>query len=76
MLDKILPNNEHPMERALRVVLGIALLSLLFVGPKTWWGLVGILPLATGMLGSCPLYTLFGISTCRSTRRGAKVSAG
>lgn len=76
MLEKLLPNNEHPVERALRVVLGIVLLSLLFVGPKTWWGLVGLVPLATGVLGSCPLYTLFGISTCRATRRSAKASAG
>lgn len=64
MLDKILPRNEHPVERVIRVVIGIVLLSLVFVGPKTMWGLLGIIPLATGLLGSCPLYTLFGISTC------------
>lgn len=64
MLDKILPRNEHPIERTIRVVIGIVLLSLVFVGPKTMWGLLGIIPLATGLLGSCPLYTLFGISTC------------
>ena len=64
MLDKILPRNEHPVERVIRVVIGIVLLSLIFVGPKTMWGLLGIIPLATGLLGSCPLYTLFGISTC------------
>ena len=65
MLSKLLPNNEHPMERVARVVLGVGLLSLLFVGPKTWLGLIGIIPLATGLLGSCPIYTLFGISTCK-----------
>jgi len=64
MLDKILPRNEHPIERTIRVVIGLVLLSLVFVGPKTLWGLLGIVPLATGLLGSCPLYTLFGISTC------------
>ena len=63
--EKILPKNEHTVERVLRVVVGLVLLSLVFVGPKTAWGLIGIVPLATGLLGSCPLYTLFGISTCR-----------
>ena len=58
--------NEHPVERVVRVVLGLALLSLLAVGPIPGWGLVGLLgfiPLLTGALGSCPLYTLFGFST-------------
>ncbi|CAN5923220.1 DUF2892 domain-containing protein [soil metagenome] len=64
MSSKILPRNEHSVERALRVIAGLALLSLVFVGPRTLWGLVGLVPLATGLLGSCPLYTLFGISTC------------
>jgi hypothetical protein len=36
-----------------------------FVGPQTPWGWIGLVPLATGILGSCPLYTLFGISTCK-----------
>lgn len=64
MLSKIFPRNEHRLERALRVVLGVGLLTLVFVGPQTSWGWVGIVPLATGLLGSCPLYTMFGISTC------------
>lgn len=68
MDSKILPRNEHQIERALRVLLGIGLLSLTVVGPKTLWGLVGLVPLLTGALGSCPLYTLFGFSTCPLTR--------
>lgn len=60
----LLPKNEHPIERILRVAVGVALLSLVFVGPKTPWGWIGLVPLATGLLGSCPLYTLFGLSTC------------
>jgi hypothetical protein len=60
----LLPTNEHPMERVLRTILGLGVLSLAFVGPKTPWGYLGIVPLATGLLGSCPLYTLFGWSTC------------
>ena len=55
---------EHPVERVLRVLVGLALLSLVFVGPKTPWGWFGIIPILTGVTGLCPLYTLLGISTC------------
>lgn len=64
MLEKLLPNNEHIAERAIRVVLGAGLISLAFIGPQTPWGFVGIIPLLTGFIGSCPLYTVFGFSTC------------
>lgn len=64
MLAKLLPSNEGTIDRALRVVLGLGLLALTVVGPQTWWGLVGIVPLATGLLGSCPIYTMLGMSTC------------
>lgn len=64
MSSKILPTNEHNIERVIRVVLGLGLLSLTVVGPQTLWGLVGLVPLATGAIGSCPLYTVFGFSTC------------
>lgn len=60
----LLPTNEHPIERVLRALVGLGVLSLAFVGPKTPWGYLGIVPLATGLLGSCPLYTIFGFSTC------------
>ena len=71
-LTKILPKNEHHLERAARVVLGLALLTLVFIGPKTLWGLVGIVPLLTGALGSCPIYTLFGLSTCKTTTKATQ----
>lgn len=64
MLSKILPVNEHPIERALRVAVGVGLLSLAFIGPKTPWGYLGVIPILTGLIGSCPLYTLLGLSTC------------
>ena len=64
MLAKLLPNNEHMIERVLRVAVGIALLAVAFVGPKTAWGYLGVVPLATGLIGSCPIYTLLGIDTC------------
>ncbi|MDP1919361.1 MAG: DUF2892 domain-containing protein [Myxococcales bacterium] len=63
MLTKILPANEATIERILRVVIGLGVLSLVFVGPKSNWGLLGIIPLFTGAIGSCPIYTLFGLST-------------
>jgi hypothetical protein len=71
MLSKILPGNEHPVERVVRVVLGLGVLSLVFVGPHSLWGLVGAVPLLTGLLGSCPAYTLFGISTCKTKQQTA-----
>jgi hypothetical protein len=64
MLGRILPRNENGVDRTIRVLLGIALLALYFVGPKTPWGLLGLIPLATGLIGSCPLYTVLGMSTC------------
>jgi hypothetical protein len=64
MMDRILPRNVGTLDRMLRVAAGIALLSLVFVGPRTAWGLLGIVPLATALLGSCPAYTLFGVRTC------------
>ena len=69
-MDKILPRNEHVVERAVRVLVGIGLLAIAFVGPKTPWGYLGIIPLLTGLIGSCPLYTVFGFSTCPMKDRG------
>ena len=65
MFSKLFPSNEHVVERVLRVGLGAGLLSLVVAGPQTMWGFIGLVPLLTGLVGSCPLYTLFGISTCR-----------
>ncbi len=56
--------NEHQMERVARVVLGLGLLSLVFVGPRTVWGWIGLVPLVTGIVGTCPIYSVFGLSTC------------
>ena len=61
----LFPRNEHKIERVIRVVVGLAALSLVFVGPKTLWGLLGLVPLVTGALGSCPIYTVLGTGTCK-----------
>jgi len=60
--------NEGPFDRIVRIVAGIGILSLAFVGPKSPWAYLGIVPLATGIIGMCPLYTIFGFSTCRSCK--------
>jgi DUF2892 family protein len=56
--------NEGTIDRTLRVLLGVALLSLTFLGPKTLWGLLGLVPFVTGLAGTCPLYSIVGIRTC------------
>jgi hypothetical protein len=56
--------NVGTIDRVLRIVVGLALIALVFVGPKTQWGWLGIIPLATGFLRTCPLYSLIGINTC------------
>jgi hypothetical protein len=63
-MNAIFPRNEHAADRVIRVILGIGLLSLVWIGPQTAWGWVGLVPLVTGLVGSCPLYRILGISTC------------
>jgi hypothetical protein len=73
MSDKLIPRNEGGIDRILRVLFGLAVLSMVFIGPQTMWGLLGLVPLTTGLIGSCPVYTLFGISTCSvKTRRATQ----
>ncbi|HEB91377.1 MAG TPA: DUF2892 domain-containing protein [Deltaproteobacteria bacterium] len=60
----LFPKNERTLDRVLRVLVGIGLISLVFVGPQTPWGWIGVVPLVTGLVGSCPLYTLLGLRTC------------
>ncbi len=57
--------NEGTIDRILRVVAGLAILSLAFVGPKSIWAYFGLVPLITGLVGFCPAYALFGIRTCK-----------
>jgi hypothetical protein len=57
--------NEGGFDRVLRVLVGLVLIALVFVGPQTPWGWVGVVPLLTGLVGFCPAYRLLGINTCR-----------
>ncbi len=56
--------NMGTFDRALRAIIGLILLSLVFAGPRTLWGLVGLVPLGTALVGWCPLYAPFGFTTC------------
>lgn len=60
--------NEGKIDRTLRVFLGAILISLVFVGPQTAWGWLGLVPLVTGLVGTCPVYSLLGINTCGISR--------
>jgi hypothetical protein len=53
------------IDRAIRILAGTALLALVFVGPQTPWGYLGLVPLLTGVMGFCPSYCPLGLSTCR-----------
>jgi hypothetical protein len=68
--------NVGGIDRTLRIIVGLALLSLFFIleGNARWWGLVGFVPLLTGFIGLCPAYLPFGMSTCR-TGKGNPASA-
>lgn len=56
--------NEGAIDRVLRVLVGLGLISLVFVGPQTPLGWIGVVPLLTGLVGFCPLYAVLGIRTC------------
>jgi hypothetical protein len=58
--------NVHNIERVIRILIGLGLISLVFIGPQTPWGWLGVIPLATGIIGWCPPYALLGISTCKT----------
>jgi hypothetical protein len=60
--------NVGSIERVIRVIAGIAILSFAFVGPQSPWAYLGIIPLATGLMGWCPAYALLGISTCKNCK--------
>ncbi len=56
--------NVGGVDRILRIIIGLGLISLVFVGPHTQWGWIGIVPLITGLVSVCPAYRLIGMNTC------------
>ena len=59
----MLKQNEGNIDRVLRVIAGLVLISMVFYGPMSNWGWIGIVPLLTGIVGSCPVYSILGLST-------------
>ena len=59
-----MPRNEGTIDRVLRIIVGAILIALVFVGPQTPWGWIGVIPLVTGFVGWCPAYRLLGLRTC------------
>ncbi len=66
--------NEGTVDRILRLVIGIVLVSLVFVGPQTPLGWIGILPIVTGLAGYCPMYRVIGVNTAKRTASPAKTA--
>ena len=56
--------NVGGIDKVLRIVVGLVLIALVFVGPQTPWGWIGLVPLVTGLIGFCPLYKIIGLNTC------------
>ncbi|KZY67180.1 hypothetical protein A3742_07870 [Oleiphilus sp. HI0071] len=56
--------NEGRIDRSIRIILGMVLISLVFIGPQSAWGWIGLVPLITGVIGFCPLYKIIGLNTC------------
>lgn len=57
--------NMGTADRVLRGILGLVLISLVFIGPKTAWGWIGLIPLVTALIGWCPIYLPLGMKTCK-----------
>ena len=56
--------NEGTIDRVLRVIAGLVLMALAYTGTVGMWGWIGVVPLLTGIVGICPAYAIFGMSTC------------
>ncbi len=61
--------NEGTLDRAVRVAAGVSLIALAATNTVGPWGYIGIVPVLTGAVGLCPLYTLLGINTCSTRTR-------
>lgn len=66
--------NVGTVDRIIRIVAGLGLISLVFVGPQTPWGWIGVIPLATALIGWCPAYSLLGIQTCPVSEKSPEKS--
>jgi hypothetical protein len=63
--------NVGGIDKWLRIAAGLALIALGLFGPLGWWGVIGVVPLVTGLMGNCPVYSLIGVNTCPLDQRSA-----
>jgi len=61
-------SNVGKTEKTARIIIGIAIILIGLIY-QSWWGLIGLVPLLTGLLNYCPLYSIFGISTCKTKQQ-------
>ncbi|HEY5123272.1 MAG TPA: DUF2892 domain-containing protein [Ignavibacteria bacterium] len=59
--------NEGTADKVIRIVVGLAIIIVVGFVMKSWWGIIGILPLATGLASRCPMYSILGVNTCKKT---------
>lgn len=69
---QIMKKNIGSLDRSIRIVVGIGIMSLAVVGPQTPWAWLGAIPLITGIVGWCPPYAMFGFNTCSRCESGKK----
>jgi hypothetical protein len=66
-VSEMFKNNVGGLDRGVRIIAGLVLLALFFIYPDASWryfALIGVIPLFTGLFGTCPLYSIIGLSTC------------
>jgi len=66
-------HNVGSADKIIRIMLGVFLVSLTMWGPQTLWGLVGIIPIATGLMNSCPIYSIMNLSTNKTIVKTEKL---
>ncbi|HEY5535749.1 MAG TPA: DUF2892 domain-containing protein [Ignavibacteria bacterium] len=59
--------NEGTTDKVIRIVVGLAIIIVVGFVMKSWWGIIGIVPLATGLASRCPMYSILGVNTCKKT---------
>ena len=66
-------HNVGSADKIIRIMLGVFLVSLTMWGPQTLWGLVGIIPIATGLMNFCPIYSILNLSTDKTIVKTEKL---
>ena len=61
--------NVGGLDRGLRIIVGLVLIALAATGTVGWWGWLGVVPLLTGLAGTCPAYSLLGMNTCPLSKK-------